>query len=180
MNAFNQLCEHAREKRDKAIRIAKADYQRTLLRIADLEQELEGAVAPTHRTASACIDAVMPKDREFTIDDIMSGLQALAPKRTWRRRTVDSYLYRLREKNIVRRRRKHSKSRPAVYVLTNIEVEPLPFEDMTLGEAVAVVVAGADRELTQTEIVVKLLESGYQTDMEPKYLRNAVGQARHS
>ena len=44
---------------------------------------------------------------------------------------------------------------------------------MTLPEVVATILA--DGPLRQTELVVALLEAGYQTTMTPRALRNAVG-----
>ncbi len=54
-----------------------------------------------------------------------------------------------------------------------MEIETSPFGDKTLREVVCEVLGG--RKMTQTELVVAMLEGGYQTSMTPKALRDAVG-----
>ena len=44
MNAFTELRRQAKEKRDKAIGQARADYADTLVKIATLEQDLLGRI----------------------------------------------------------------------------------------------------------------------------------------
>lgn len=175
MNAFNELRKQAREKRDKAIEVARDEYAATLRRIAELEQDLLGRDSPAHKTIAACIDSVIPTDRAFTTVDIMAALEALEPRRVWRKRSLDSHISRLRERGLVRRVKRSQNQQPAVYARVGVETEPLPFEDMTLAEVVKEVL-GARGPMRQTELVVAMMESGYQTTMKPKGLRNAVGK----
>lgn len=173
MNEFTQLRRRAQEKRDRLVNQAKAEYAETLTRIAALEQDLLGRDLSTHRKVSASIESVIPSDRPFTTVDIMTALAALDPSRDWRKRSVDGHLSRLRERGLVTRLKKSKNTQPAVYIRTGVPVDPLPFPDMTLAEVVAATLA--TRPMTQTEIVVSILEAGYETTMEPKALRNAVG-----
>ena len=114
----------------------------------------------------------MPTDRQFTTVDIMPGLEALDPRRVWRKRSVDSQIARLRRKGLVIRLQRSKTHLPAVYVRADVQVESLTFGDKTLREFVRQVL---DRPMTQTELVVAMLEGGYQTRMNPKKLRDAVG-----
>ena len=172
MDAFNTLRKQAREKRDKTLAIARNEYAATLVRIATLEQDLNGHDPPAHKSIASCVESVMPSDRSFTTVDIMAGLEALDPRRVWRKRSVDSHIARLREKGLVIRLKRSQLRLPAVYAREGVEVEPSPFGDMTLKEVVAQVL---DRPMSQTELVVAMLEAGYQTSMNPKKLRDAVG-----
>ena len=52
-------------------------------------------------------------------------------------------------------------------------MEFLPFGDKTLAVVVRQVLGG--RKMTQTELVVAMLEGGYQTSMNPQKPRDAVG-----
>jgi hypothetical protein len=174
MQAFNELRKGAREKRDRAIGHAREEYAATLRRIADLEQDLLGREPSSHRTIASCIDPVIPTDRAFTTVDIIAALEALDPAREWRKRSVDNHISRLRHRGIIRRVKKSQNTQPALYVSAGVEVEPLPFEDMTLPEVVEQVL-GDRQPLRQTDLVVAMLEAGYQTTMEPKALRGAVG-----
>ena len=137
MQAFNEIRRKALEKRDKAIGIARAEYAETLARIAAIEQDILGREPSTHKTISSCVNRVLPQDRQFTLDDILAGLEALDPGRVWRRRSVDSYIFRLREKGIIRRLRRSKKTDPAIYVRVGVEVEKRPFENMTIKEGAA-------------------------------------------
>lgn len=174
MSAFIELRKQAREKRDKAMDQARDEYAATLARIAALEQDLLGRDLSTHKTVASCIDSVIPTDRAFTTQDIMTALEALDPRRNWRKRSLDNHISRLRERGIVRRVKKSQDRQPAIYVRVGVEVEPLPFEDMTLPEVVADVLSRR-QPMRQTDLVVAMLEAGYQTTMNPKRLRDAVG-----
>jgi len=178
MEAFNQLRKQAREKRDKAIGVARDEYSATLARIAALEQDLLGREPSTHKTISSCIDSVLPDDRCFTTLDIMAALEALDPRRDWRKRSLDCHISRLRDRGLVRRVKKSQNHQPAIYVRVGVDVEPLPFEDMTLPEVVADVLSSR-QPMRQTDLVVAMLEAGYQSTMSAKNLRNAVGVVLH-
>jgi len=175
MNQFTPIRKAALAKRDAAIKQARDEYAETLKRISALEQDILGRDPSTHRTIASCIEILVPSDRTFTTVDIMAGLEAMDPGKVWRKRSVDSHIARLREKEIVRRVRRKSKgTEPAVYARVGVEVETVPFMDIDLAGVVAVMLEG--RSLTQTELVVHMLESGYETSMGKKALRNAVGR----
>jgi hypothetical protein len=171
-NEFIALRARAREKRDRAIAQARADYAETLTRIAALEQDLLGRVLSSHRSIAACIDSVIPQDREFTTADVMAGLEALDPGRVWLKRSVDSHLSRLRERGIVRRVRRARPPDPAIYVRMGAETPPRPFEDQTLVEVMEAKLR--ERPMNPTELAVAILEGGYETQMTPKRFRTAV------
>lgn len=175
MKEFIALRAKARDKRDKAIAHARHEWEQTLVQIAKLEQDLLGKESSRHRKISACIESVIPSDREFTTVDIMTALEALDPARVWRKRSVDSHLSRLRERGLVRRLKKHRSTEPSIYARVGATVQTRPFEDMTLIEVVAAVLG--DRKMTQTELVVAMKEAGYETEMTKKTLRDAVGVA---
>ena len=46
---------------------------------------------------------------------------------------------------------------------------------MKLVDVLESVLSKAEKPMTQTEMVVSMLESGYETEQEPSYLRNHVG-----
>jgi len=175
MQEFGSLRTAARKKRDAAIRKARDEYAETLRRIAELEQDILGRDPSSHRSISSCIESVSPSDRTFTTVDIMAGLEALDSGRVWRKRSVDNHISRLRDRGILRRLRKSRNTEPAVYVRADVETEPLAFEDMTLPQVVEAMLS--ERPLTQTELVVAMLEGGYETSMVHKTLRDAVGVA---
>jgi hypothetical protein len=173
MNAFNELRKNARDKRDKVIESARNDWIATLVRIAALEQDILGRDVSTHEPISSCINRALPTDRSFTTLDILMTLEAMDPRRGWRKRAVDNHVFRLRDRGVVVRLRKARGDEPAVYALSGVEAKAEPFEGKTLIEVLAEVLG--DRSLTTTELVVDVLEAGYVTKMTPKVLRSAVG-----
>ena len=156
-----------------AIRKARDEYAETLVRIAELEQDILGRDPASHRSIASCIESVIPDDRTFSTADIMAGLEALDPGKVWRKRSVDNHISRLRDRGLVRRVRKSKGTEPAVYARMGVSTEPLPFEDMTLPEVIVAVLG--DGAMTQTELAVAMLEAGYETTMGRKQLRDAVG-----
>lgn len=174
MKEFNALRQRARERRDKAILRARNEYEQTLQQIAKLEQDLLGKEVSTHKSIAASIESVIP-DRPFTTHDIMVGLEAADSTRVWRSRSIDSHITHLRKKGLVKRLRKARGHERALYVREGVEYEPIPFEDMSLIEVVAEVLG--KQSMTQTELVVAMLEAGYHTTMKPKALRDTVGTA---
>jgi hypothetical protein len=173
MKEFTELRRKAREKRDKAIAQARSDYAETLTKIATLEQDLTGKEMSSHRKISECIERVIPTDREFTTTDIMTALEALDPGRVWRMASIVNHLSRLRQRGLVRRVRKAHGTEQAVYARLGVKSDPRPFQDMTLLQVIKATLAAGP--LRQTEIVVSMLEAGYDTTMTPQALRNAVG-----
>ncbi len=122
---------------------------------------------------STCIHRVMPADGPFTVLDLVAALEGLDPTRIWPKRSVERYVSRLRERRVVRRMCRAKGLAPALYVREGVEVPPLPFEDKTLAEVATEVLAA--RTMSQTELVVAMLEAGYQTSMTRRRLRDAVG-----
>ena len=175
MNAFNELRKLAADKRDKAIHRAKAEYDIALTRISELDQMIQGKFSPGRIPVSKAIDMTLPDDRPFTTHDVMAGLKALDPKRDWRQRSIDNYMSQLRKRGDVKRLRRNGINRHALYAKPNVVVPNMPFTDMLLVDVIETVLKRANKPLTQTEIVVLMLEMGYETEQTPKYLRNHVG-----
>lgn len=170
---FGQLRNRARQQRDARIAFAKKEYELTLIDIAKLEQNLLGKYSTRRKNISACIESVIPSDREFTTVDIASGLEALEPGRNWRMRSIVSHLHVLRERGIIERVSRHKNNQPAVYVRKGLPVKKHEFADLTLLQVIQKILT---RPLTQTELVVLMMEHGYETGMNREFLRNRVGQ----
>lgn len=173
MREFIALRAKARERMDLAVAAAKREYEATLLAIANLEQDLVGRESSRHKMISTSINNVLPRDRTFTVVDIVTSLEAVDPTRHWRKRSVDCHISRLREMGILRRIKKSQGREPAVYAVADLDVPRLPFEGLTLGQSVAKVLV---RPMSAIEVTVALIEQGHHTTMKKPYLRNAVEQ----
>ena len=76
----------------------------------------------------------------------------------------------------MRRIRKSKNTEPAVFARVRVEVESVPFQDMTLPEVIAAtLVKPGGRELTVTELAAHFSEAGYETSITGKALRTAIG-----
>jgi len=170
-NEFNALRARARDKRDKAIAEIRREYEAQLVQIAALEQDLLGKVSSRYKKISAAIESVIPRDAEFTTGYIMAGLEALDPRRTWRKRSIDNHISRLRERGLIKRLKRATIHEPAVYARVDAPVKAAPLDDMTLLQVIGKVLV---RPMTTTEVVVAVLEAGYQTTMAKTALRNHV------
>ena len=170
-NEFNALRTRARDKRDRLIAEARREYESTLVDIAKLEQDLLGTRSHRYRKISAAIEAVIPRDRPFTTQDVMSGLEALDPGRVWRMHSVISHVTRLRERGLLTRIKRATKREHAVYTRVENPAKVVPLDDMTLLEVIRYVLT---RPMSVTEVAVACLEAGYQTEMSNGNLRTHV------
>lgn len=171
MKEFSALRAKARENRDRVINLTRAEYAQRMAEIDSLEMSLKGP-RKRDRAVRASVSAAIPSDREFTQADVMAVLEAMDPSRIWTTKSVEHSLFRMRHKGLIRRVSRHGNGRPAVYVRVDVPTRKRAFEDMTLVEVMAAVLA--DRAMTQTELVVAMLEAGYETTMSRKALRMEV------
>ena len=174
MQDFNSLRKRARDRRDKQLKQARDEYAEILARIAELEQDLLGIQPVKHKSIASCIEAVIPTDRTFTTADIMAGLEAIDSGRVWRKRSVDNHLSRLRERGIVKRLKRVRGGQLATYAVADLDTPPVPFEGMELTDCVSLILRDSGEPMRATEVVVALLEHGYETSMDRENLRNAV------
>lgn len=167
---FNTLRAMARERRDTEIKATQEEYEANIRAIAALEQDLCGKVSSRYRSISSAIESVIPADREFTTEDIMAALQAMDPARAWRKRSLDSYISRLRERGLVKRLCKANGTTRAVYARADLgpAAESRPIR--------AYIDDALTRPMTLTEITVAVVEAGFPTTMTRKNLRSYVGR----
>jgi len=167
---FAALRTQAREQRDKAIAHIRADYQTSLLQIAELEQRLLGKIDPRRVKTSAAIERVIPRDEPFTVADVMAALESLDAGRVWPKASVHRHITKLRHLGLVRRVRRHKVNEPAVYARTDGPVK-VEAEDKNLRQ---VILETVTRPMRTAEVVVALLEGGYKTSMIPGHFRTTV------
>ena len=176
MQALNDLRQAARDRRDKLIAKARAEYEATLSKIASIEQDLLGREPTNPRSIASCVSSVIPRDETFTSADVVRRLEALDPRRPWRKRSVDHTIQRLRSKGFVRRlskaKRGTNHAEPAVYVRAGAQTDSHPFAEMTLADVLYATLEG--KSLTTTELIVTIREAGYRSTMSHKRLRDHV------
>jgi hypothetical protein len=175
MDTFFQLRKQARDIRDEALAEVRAEYADRLKRIAVLEHDLWEKTKAKHKRLTHSIASVIPQDRAFTTEDVYAGLEALDARRPYKKSWVISHLGKLCDRGILRRVQKNHGRQLAIYVRAGVQVEPIPFGNKTLPLAIAMVLEEHGKPLAPIEIAVRLVERGFQTVMDCKRLRGAVG-----
>ena len=173
MDAFKELRRQAAEKRDKAIKVARDEYNNAADKIRELERQLiENAIErPKRRAITDIILDVVPQDDTWTMKDLMRWLEATEPERRFSAPFVRSLVNNLVKKGTLQRVRKGPKGR-VIYALAGVEADPGVFGDQKLIDICRQMIE-EHGELSATDLVVRLQESGYPVD-DPHRLRNTV------
>jgi hypothetical protein len=171
MDEFASLRKLAREKRDRLIATARADYAATFDRIAALERTLRPKWRRPRESIGASVDPLMPQDRPFTIPELMTKLEALNGPLAWPKKSLAVHIYRLQQHGIIRRIRRSSTHRPALFAVAGLEVAPQPFDGMTLAHVCQRLLV---RPMNVTELTVAILEAGYRTSQSKRVFGHSV------
>jgi hypothetical protein len=173
MNEFVSIRAKAKERYDGLLAKALQEYDRTLSQIDELEYNLFGRLR-RRQAIAVTIESVIPADKEFSIDDVMAGLLATDDEgRVWNKNKVYAHIAKMRRKGLVRQTRRHSYNVPALYVRSNVETPERPFADVTLSEVVPIVLG--DKQMTELELTVAVIEAGYESKRTRQKLREAIG-----
>jgi hypothetical protein len=122
---FSHLRRLAIDKRDAAIARAKEDYEKTLTQIAVLERSLALTGPARWKTLSIAVENFIPGDREFTVADIMAGLEAADPSKVWKTACVFNHISCLIKTGIVKRVRRANFHHSASYWRADLPIPSL-------------------------------------------------------
>ena len=166
--SIKQLREVAAKKKDDAIRLAKSEYNETVQKIAELEARLmgprkprPGARAGAPKIADKIWDA-FPRDKPFTLDDVMGFVKAEHPDRKWIRQSVNVAINRFLKAGSIKRIAHPGHKRPAVFALPEVE---LPEAKTMLDWAKEI---DGWESMRPVELMVKMTEAGYEMEVPPK------------
>ena len=162
MKEFTAMRKLAADKRDKAYKKARNEYETALIRIAELEQMICGKVAPGHLQVSKAIEQVMPDDRPFTLNDVLGILEASHPERDWKRHSVYVALNRFLKQGAIKRIAHAGHKRAAIFALPSVPLEPAK----TMLDWAKEVEGWQGME--PVKLMVKMTENGYQMEVAPK------------
>jgi hypothetical protein len=167
---FTPLRKLAREKRDRTIADARAEYASTMTALATIEGRLsEKRPRQGYMTASIC--AALPRDTEFTGPDLLAALEAADDGRPWTKKGVTNLIGKLRRRGLIRRTRRPTPNKPAVYVRIDAHSGPADFKDAPLPEVIRSVLS---EPMSVAEIARAALEAGYRTTQSAAGLRQSV------
>jgi hypothetical protein len=180
MDAIKHLRTRLAARRDEAIKKARADFKHGCRLLDQLDQSL-GQETPArqprkgHQSNVALIAEVMPKDRTFTIQDILGLLERSCPGRKFPAPTIRAEFRNLIDRGIIRRIRKTSGG-IVHWAASECEVIDEPIAAMTMADAAEVVLSEMG-PLTSAEIIVNLKERGYRPDDDPRVLLTSLREA---
>jgi hypothetical protein len=186
MDALEQLRKQAAQTRDDAIKAAREEYQRNLKTIAELGLRLGHRVKTTRGTPAKRIIAdlivdYMPKDRPFSLRDVVAILRKACPGRQFQEATIRTTFQRLIDENRVRKVRKADHG----FMLWAAPECPIeddgPMATMSLPDAAAHVLRERG-PMRPVEIVLAVQELGYRADGNRRTMLVGLSQAlkRHS
>jgi hypothetical protein len=172
MDAYEQLKEQARKKRDAALKRIRANYQATVAKIDALRTDLDGyAPAAKAKKAKPILEMVcdlMPRDRGFTFADIHRLLLEACPGREFNELTIRTLLPKLEAQGILRRVTKNQQGR-VVWAAAGAVVQESPFGAMATTD-VAELILRESGPMMPAELVVAIQDRGHRTDASPRQL----------
>ena len=165
MEAFKQLRAAAAEKRDNAIRSAKAEHALTVQKIAELESRIGPKRRPRGNarkpTLADLIYSVLPDDRTFTIDDVCGLVQSAEPDRERSKATIGTNINRILHAGSIKRVRRSTAGKPAIFALIDFDA---PEARTMLDWAKEV---DGWQAMEPVELMVKMTEAGYEMATPP-------------
>lgn len=182
MDAIKILRQRAADKRDQAIKAARDEHKRA----SRLIDQIAATIAPEppvvrHRGPNRpkpiieLIEAVIPRDKPFTVADIMAALKAAEPERDFHVATVRSFIPRLMERGVFRKVCRGLGGH-VYYAAPECETTYGPLEALNIVDAARLILEESG-PLTSAEIVVTLKERGYRPDDDPRILLRTLRYA---
>ena len=165
MSYFEQLRMAAIERRDMALAAARLEYQQSLAKIKQLERTF-GAKRPksTQRPMSALICQCLPRDRTFTIDELLGLLELAEPGRMFNPSSVRTYFHILERQGAVRRVRREG-SRFILWAVKSYQTPTTRYGAMNMRQ-VCESLLREKGPLMVAELIVTMQSRGYRADAD--------------
>src|SRR5688572_13370969 len=110
MDAFQQLRQRAADKRDYSISVARRIYTQDIAAIDTLERALPARTnlepvdeLPPIPNTMSLIESLIPKDKPFTVSDMIGWLSSAQPGQKFHEPTVRTYVSRLSSRGVIKR-----------------------------------------------------------------------------
>jgi len=182
MDAIKILRQRAADKRDAAIKAARDEFKRAE-RLLDQLAESVGPEPPPVRTRGPnrpkpiieLVESVIPRDRTWTVADLMDALKAAEPDREFQAASVRSLFPRLMERGVFRKVCRGLGGH-VYYAAPECKTNYGPLEAMNIVDAASFILEECG-PLTATEIIVTLKERGYRPDDDPRILLRTLRYA---
>jgi len=172
MDAIKLLRQRAADRRDKAVEAARAEYRRTLHQIDELSASLNcDAPRPSKSKARPILELIcgcLPKDKAFTVGEMVEMLRDAHPDRSFSVPTLRTFFPRLADQGVIHKVSRTS-SGQVLWAAVGASVEVSPFRAMPATEMAENILREVG-PLRLAELVVAMQERGYRADAEPRRL----------
>lgn len=178
MNDFSELRRLAREKRDEAIKAARLEYQVTLEEINALQKRLtkkpsqKGKPKPIVPLRVLILD-VAPHDSTWTVSEVTKRLERPETDENLIRATLSKML----KKGDIKRIRRGRNNIPALFAVKDYGPADAGLNGLSQIEAAEIVLRQLGRPVSLTQLVVEMLEQGYEPVTDERTLRRSLGSA---
>ena len=181
---FNELRKLARDKRDKAIKTIRDDYEATVAEINRLQKtliapkpSLRGRPKPTVPMRVEILDAV-PKQSTFTAQEVLKWLELDDSEFTRVRTTI----YRMIKLGEIKRVKRGRRNIPAIFAVSSYGPPTNQLNELSQIEAAEIVLREIGRPVDLTVLCVEMLERGFEPVAGKagfkKSLRSAMGRSK--
>jgi|GEM_PF-3955739 len=171
MDTIEKLKTQARELRDERIQQAKDDYEDTLREISELARKIaviEGRAKPKIKGILQMVRDVVPKNREFTLAEILNAVRNNHPDLDIKRLNVRNALSGMvRQCELRRTQHGTPKCKSPIFAHSEYDAPLRPFGDQTQTRLIEVILRDEARSMNVPEIIVEMMERGFPVeDME--------------
>ena len=180
MDAIKVLRQRAADKRDRAIKAARADFRNAVRLLDQLAQSVGPEPPPARRRNGPrpimeLMESVIPRDKPFTLGELVAALQAAEPDRAFHVPSVRTLMPDLVKAGAIRKVRRAAGGH-VYWAHPECRVDDGPIAALSIADATALVLDECG-PLTAAEIVVNLKERGYRTDADPRTLLTTLRYA---
>ncbi|MEX2307129.1 MAG: hypothetical protein WD738_06030 [Pirellulales bacterium] len=182
MDAYQQLRQRAKQRRDEAIREARSLYDQALKRIELLERSLGREMPkqtivpePDARRIMDLMVENMPMDRPFLAQELVELLRDLYPERDVAPKTVRAYLHRLIVRGEIRRVSR-PKGKEVLYAAKTCTADGPPDAAAALIN-VAETVLREVGPMTMLQLTLAIQDRGTRPELKPHSLMQSLGRA---
>jgi hypothetical protein len=176
MDIIDELRKQARERRNAALALARAEYRQTLEQIEQVRRGLGVGYKRVSRSKSKplqdLICDLIPLDRTFNINELVVMMRTRFPLRKFNVPTIRTIVPRLGEQGIIRKVGRDEKG-CVLWASVHAKVEASAFAAMPLTE-VAEMLLRERGPMRLTELVVTMQQAGFRRGAEPRQLMQSL------
>lgn len=172
MDLISELKKQARDRRNQAIDLARAEYRQSLEQIDQLRRGLGLGYQRVSRSKSKplqdLIVDLIPKDRAFTVNEMVLMMRKRHPLRNFNVPTIRTIVPKLAEGGIIRRVSRDERG-CVLWASVSAKIKTTPLAAMSLTGAAELLLQERG-PLRLMELVILLQQAGFRPKADPRRL----------